>query len=191
MPVPVSAIVMATNSPESPSSDALPRITTGFAVMVSVPPDGMASRALKARLSSASSNSLGSTLTKQDRRRSPTRISMSPRSEPLGKIDHARLQHLPPREGEQLARQAFAALCRLGDGVEQAYLVVAGNAPAQTLHGAAHDHQQIIEIVGDAAGQLSDRFESLRLPQCIFRQFAALGLVVQPLGAPQRDPQHD
>ena len=42
----------------------------------------------------------------------------------------------------------------------------------------------------DAAGQLSDRFEPLRLAQRVFRHFAAFRFLVQPLGALERDPQH-
>ena len=50
--------------------------------------------------------------------------------------------------------------------------------------------KQIVEVVGDAAGQLADGLELLRLVQRAFRHFAALGFVVQALGAAQREPQH-
>ena len=110
--------------------------------------------------------------------------------QPFGKIDDARLQRLPARECQQLPRQALAALGRVGDRVEQLDLLVVLDVAAQPLHAAADDHQQIVEVVGDAAGQLADGLELLRLVQRAFRHFAALGLVVQALGAAQREPQH-
>ena len=109
--------------------------------------------------------------------------------QPLGKIDHARLQHLPPREGEQLAGEALAALRRVGDGVEQLQLLLVADVAAQPVHAAADDHEQVVEVVGDAAGQLADGFEPLRLPQRAFRRLAAVGLLVEPPRAPQRDPE--
>ncbi len=81
MPTPLSATRIATKSPRSPSSTALPFSMTGVAVMVSVPPFGMASRALTARLSIASSNSPGSTLMAQLPLETVTEVSMSPRSD--------------------------------------------------------------------------------------------------------------
>ena len=63
MPLPVSATVIATKSPLRPS-----RVSAGCSVAFSaesviMPPSGMASRALSARLMSASSNSARSTRT--------------------------------------------------------------------------------------------------------------------------------
>ena len=62
---------------------------------------------------------------------------------------------------------------------------------AQPMHAAADDHEQIVEIVGDAAGQLTDGFEPLRLAQRAFRRLAAVGLLVETPGAPQRHPEDD
>ena len=90
---------------------------------------------------------------------------------------------------EQLPRQALAALRRIGDRIEELGLLVAGDVPAQPLHGTAHDHQQIVEIVRDAAGQLSDCLEPLRLTQRVFGELAALRFVVQALGPSQYDPK--
>ena len=200
MPSPVSATRTATNSPLKPSSLALPRSTIGLAVMVSVPPDGMASRALNGEI--------------EQRELELARIDLDeagpPRhdhadfdvaaqraaehvlelGQPFGEVDHARLQRLPPREGEQLPGQAFAALRRIGDGVEQPRLLLVADVAAQPVHAAADDHQQIVEVVGDAAGQLADRFEPLRLAQRAFRRLAAIGLLIEPPRAPQRDPEH-
>jgi len=66
-----------------------------------------------------------------------------------------------------------------------------GEFGAQALDAAADDHQQIVEVVRDAAGQLADRFQPLRLAQRAFRRLAAVGLVVKPLRAPQRQPEAD
>ena len=109
--------------------------------------------------------------------------------QPLGEIDHAGLMHLPPREREQLPGQAFAARRRIGDGVEQLDLLIAADVAAQPRHRAADDHQEIVEVVGDAAGQLPDGFEPLRLAQRVLGEFAALCFVVEPLGPPQHHPQ--
>ena len=187
---PVSAIRIATNSPRNPSSEALPLSVTGRTVMLSVPPFGMASRAFTARLRSASSNSLGSTLTAHalgrddnldlDVAAQRAADHLLDFGQPLGEIDHRRREHLPPRKCEELAGQALAALGGGGDHVEKARLLRLGHVAPQPLHAPAHDHQQIVEIVRDAAGQLADRFQPLRLPQRALRRFAPLGLVVKP-----------
>ena len=53
---------------------------------------------------------------------------------------------------------------------------------------AAHDHQQIVEIVRHAAGQLADRLEPLGLPQRVLRGLAPVGFRVQPPRPLQREP---
>ena len=68
-------------------------------------------------------------------------------------------------------------------------MLLVGEIAAQPLHAAADDHEQVVEVVGDAAGQLADRFEPLRLAQRAFRRLAAVGFVVKTLGAPQRQPR--
>ena len=108
---------------------ASPLSVTGLARIDSVPPFGMASLALTARLMMASSSSPGSTRTAQTSSGTSTLISMSARSErisklaqqrqPLRQIDDLRRQRLLARIGQQLPRQAFAALGRGGDHVEQ------------------------------------------------------------------------
>src|SRR5262249_39251575 len=61
----------------------------------------------------------------------------------------------------------------------------------QPLHAAAHDHQEIVEVVRDAAGQLSDRLQPLGLPQRCLRSLSALGFGVEPPRAPQRNPDDE
>ena len=87
---------------------------------------------------------------------------------------------LAPGESQQLARQALAAfgrrLDRL-DGPRQFRI-------EQALEGlgvAADDHQQIVEVVGDAAGQFADRLHFLRHRE-LFARLDQLLLRVAPLG---------
>ena len=68
-------------------------------------------------------------------------------------------------------------------------MLLVGQLGAQPLHAAADDHQQVVEVVRDAAGQLADRFQPLRLAQCAFRRLAAIGFVVKAPGPPQRQPK--
>ena len=68
-------------------------------------------------------------------------------------------------------------------------MLLVGQLGAQPLHAATDDHQQIVEVMRDAAGQLADRFEPLRLAQCAFGRLAAVGFVVKTLGAPQRQSE--
>ena len=183
MPDPVSDTRNATKSPRSPSSAASPLSLTGFARSVSVPPFGMASRAFTARLRMASSSSLGSTRTAHGSPGTSTLISMSPRSE---------RRSMSLRSGSSLARsmtvgvsvcrrenvsswrvETLAALRRGGDHVEETGLVVLAQAAAQALDAAVDDHQQIVEVMRDPAGQLADRLQPLRLAQRVLRRLPA------------------
>ena len=114
------------------------------------------------------------------------RQQLAQQRQPLRQIDDLRRQGLLARIGQQLAGERFAALGGGRHHVEQPHVFLVGQFAAQPLHAAADDHQQIVEIVRDAAGQLADRLQPLRLAQRTFRQLAAVGLVVKPLGAPQR-----
>src|SRR6516164_5907189 len=85
-------------------------------------------------------------------------------------VDETRLQNLAPAEREQLLRQT----CRTSSGarefVERIVFTFDGRAISGRRHqiGAADNHrQQVVEVVGDAAGQLTDGFEPLRLPQLL------------------------
>ena len=109
--------------------------------------------------------------------------------QPLREIDDLRRQRLLARIAEQLASQAFAALGRRGNHVEQPGLLFVGQLGTQPLHAAADDHQEIVEVVRDAAGQLADRFQPLRLAQRAFRRLAPVGFVIEPIGSPQRQPK--
>ena len=107
--------------------------------------------------------------------------------EPLAEIDHRGGEHLSARKCEQLPRETFAPASRVHDHVDDPTVLFRGQIAAQALRAAADDHQQIIEVVRDAAGQMSDGFQALGLPQRALRGLAALGFIVKPPRAPQRD----
>ena len=112
--------------------------------------------------------------------------------------EQPRLRGLTAAEGEQLTRESRAAIDRLLDFRR---FVARGLARLQ-LHqqqvGRAHDaHQDVVEVVRDAAGQPADGFELLRLTQ-LFLERTALGDVAHEpgedgarVGADARDGQLD
>ena len=76
------------------------------------------------------------------------------------------MQRLPPGKSEQMLDQFGAALRRLvdqGRGLLQRRLV--GKSRHQRFGGAGDDGEHVVEIMGDAAGEFSDRVELLRLLQ--------------------------
>ena len=82
----------------------------------------------------------------------------------------ARLQRLLAREGEQAMRELRAALARLVDAPDQFRQPGrAGDLVAQQFRGGDDRRQDVVEVVGDAAGQLSDRLHLLRLAQLAFQ----------------------
>jgi hypothetical protein len=90
-----------------------------------------------------------------------------------------------------LTREAFAAIGRLVDRVEKTGVLFRGQITPQPLHAAAHDHQEIVEVMRDAAGQLSDGFQTLSLPQRSLRGLTTLGFGIEPPCAPQRNPDNE
>ncbi len=73
------------------------------------------------------------------------------------------------------------ALQRAVDQAMQARIV--RDALAQQIEIAHHRHQQIVEIMRDAAGELADGFHLLRLPQLLLRSFARRDFLHQIGGA--------
>ena len=97
-------------------------------------------------------------------------------------IDGLLLKLLTPREGQHPLGQHRAALRALNRVVEQRHeFGIVGQALAHQFEAAEHDHQQIVEVVGDPAGELPDRLHFLRLQQGLARRFELL-LSVLPLG---------
>ena len=101
MPAPVSATRRATKSPAMPSASPSFTVTLS-AEMVRLPPSLMASRALTARLSSASSNSLISTATGHVPGATRSAIAISPR-----RLDC----RMPSTAGSRSARSITTVSC--------------------------------------------------------------------------------
>src|SRR3546814_13946926 len=77
-----------------------------------------------------------------------------------------RLQGLLARKGKKLAHQvggAVGVLLDLHDVGER--LVARPVAQQQQVGKADHRRQQVVEVVGDAAGELADRLHLLRLDE--------------------------
>ena len=80
-------------------------------------------------------------------------------------VEHARLQHLPAAEGEQLPRQRGGPRGGLLDLLGVAAQPRVGVAADQKLAVAGDRGQQVVEVVRDAAGEAADRLHLLRLAQ--------------------------
>ena len=146
--------------------------------MVSLPPSGMASRALMARLSSALSSWLGShsvshrSSDADDREvdglaDGPAQQILQRHHELVG-VDAFRNQRLPPRKGQQAMGQRGGAVGRRHRRVDVARDVVGAalvEAGLQQVERSDDAGQQIVEVMGDAAGQLADRLHLLGLQQ--------------------------
>ena len=179
MPVPVSVTASSTYGPAtttngSPSTD---RVSSTLAVsIVSSPPSRIASRALTARFISTCSSCAASALTghrSSDRIRPQLDVlANQPREQLLDVIDdlvdveQRRLQHLLPAERQQLPGQRRGAVAGLLDllGIAPQRVVVA-QLPQQDLGVAADGLDQVVEVVGDAAGEAADRLHLLHALQ--------------------------
>ena len=81
-------------------------------------------------------------------------------------VDRPRSEILPPREGEQPLHQCRRAARRLQRGVDQPLSTRRSRqAPTQQIEVADDRGEQVVEVVGDAAGQLAERLQLLRLVQ--------------------------
>ena len=142
----------------------------------SVPPSGIASRALMAMLSSADSSwpgsastggQSGAASTSMRTRWSSVRRSMSVSDcSSAATSTRAGLQHLAAREREQLAGQLGAApggARGRADELLAARCPAAAGSSSQHLQVALDDGEQVVEVVRDAAGELADALEPLRM----------------------------
>ena len=95
-------------------------------------------------------------------------------------IDDRRAEMLAAGKRQQLTGQAFAALGRRLDRLDgpRQFRI---EQPLEGLGVAADDHQQIVEVVGDAAGQFADRLHFLRHGE-LFARLDQLLLGIAPLG---------
>ena len=74
-----------------------------------------------------------------------------------------RIDPLAPRERQQLPRQGGAALGRELDRLcgARGFRILCGDR-LQRLDVARHDHQQVVEVMRHAAGELAERIHLLR-----------------------------
>jgi hypothetical protein len=91
----------------------------------------------------------------------------------FGDVDRFLIEFLVSREREHALGQGLASLRALhGVFKQRRAFGVVGQALAQKLETAEHRGQQVVEIMGDAAGELADRFHLLRLTE-ISRAFSS------------------
>jgi hypothetical protein len=86
---------------------------------------------------------------------------------------------LAAASGEQLPGQSFALLGSTADGRGTPRDAIVRCLVVQHLGVSGHDGEQIVEVVGDAAGKPTDSFHSLGLVQCRFGALAFLDLELQ------------
>ena len=114
-------------------------------------------------------------------------------------LQRLRLERLAPAEGEQAVgqlRRAVRALLRHADMAferrrERFRPAVPGIAREPPLHHveiADDDGEQVVEVVGDAAGELADRLHLLRLPELRLRLEASRAFRLQLGGALDHPP---
>ncbi len=100
------------------------------------------------------------------------------RPQQLGGVDDqrvdvglARLQRLLAGEGEQMLGKIGAAcggfVDHPGDGGELRLLL---DRVGQDLDRSGDDRQDVVEVMGDAAGELADRFHLFGLPDAVLRR---------------------
>ncbi|MNS68183.1 hypothetical protein D3C72_1014570 [compost metagenome] len=86
----------------------------------------------------------------------------------LPHVDRVGLQHLAPREGQQLARELGAAPAGARGGGHELLRVAVGRELRQLfehLQVALDDGEQVVEVVRDAAGELAHALQALRVVQ--------------------------
>ena len=94
-------------------------------------------------------------------------------------VDIARLQRLAAGEGEQMLDQLAAAFRRLVDQFGRLLqLRLMRKARDQRFGGAGDHRQHVVEVVRDAAGELADGVELLRLQQLVFGFARGGGVVI-------------
>ena len=95
-------------------------------------------------------------------------------------VELTQLEHLTSAIGQQLTRELGRAPPRLRDHTGALAAVGVGQLVLQEAGGAVDDGEEVVEVVGDAAGQSSDRLHLLGLTQ--------LGLQLDLAADVARDP---
>src|ERR1019366_1610224 len=145
--------------------------------ITSLPPSGMASRALTDRLSS---NWFGIGLDQPELRAEvgfqQNILVDEPLQHALGaadqgvEIERARAADLAPSEGEQLLGEGGRAFAGAADFLNRRSLgIVCRKVVEEHVAVAVDDGQQVVEVVGDAAGEASDGLHFLRLQQLLLQ----------------------
>ena len=89
-------------------------------------------------------------------------------------VERRELLHLAAAEGEELPRQLGRAVAGVRDLVEvRAQLVVAADALERERGVAADRGEQVVEVVRDAARELPDGLEPLRLAEALLEAASA------------------
>jgi hypothetical protein len=102
----------------------------------------------------------------------------------LAHVDRTGLEILLARKRQHALRQRGAAASTLHGAIEQApHPSVRGNALAEQFQVSHYRHEQVVEIVRDAAGELADAFHLLGLQQLLLRMLPRRDLGDQFLGA--------
>ena len=97
-------------------------------------------------------------------------------------VEHFGLQHLTPAVGEQLPRQRRGPLGCFADLLDVAAFGITGRQLAQQeLRVPENRCEEVVEVVGNTAGELPHRFHLLRLPELLF-EMSLCGDI--PLGSP-------
>ncbi len=168
--------------------------------MVILPPSGMASLALTARLSSAFSSWLASAMVSHkppgqhrldgDWRAYRSHQKIRNAGNGFVEVQWNRIEGLQAGEGKKTVRQLGRTLGSLHRGVErprQGSRGIGGHVrepAADRVEIAQDDGKKIIEIVRHASGELSDRLHLLRLPQRRFRRFPSGRFILKVLDEP-------
>src|SRR5216684_1986634 len=174
MPLPVSSTSTSTYSPSGISlcrCCALASAPTLDVRSVSRPPNGMASRALTARLMITCSNCPTSAFADQ------TAEQNGEVRERLAEIDHLRVHGLLARERQQLPHQARRPVGVLLDLHDVLKRRIGRLVRVQQEVGRHHDGaEQIVEVVGDIAGEAPDRLHLLLLIDLVLERALLRGL---------------
>jgi hypothetical protein len=100
-----------------------------------------------------------------------------------------RLNALPPSESEQLASQRCCTLGSPFNGLQGFKCFFARDVLTDGMNASGNDHQEIVEVVSHAAGQLAKRVEllglrelPLNLEKFLLRRFFPLGNVTGDFG---------